>query len=63
MKILKLNSKEIVNAINKGEVTIAIYGAGKVGLPIAVVFAELGTKVIAVDINKEIVITEFQLFF
>ena len=55
MKILNLDSREIKSAINKGEVTIAIYGAGKVGLPIAVVFAELGTKIIAVDIDKAIV--------
>ncbi len=55
MKVFNLNNQEIRNAINSGKVTIAIYGAGKVGLPIAVVFAELGTKIIAVDINKEIV--------
>ena len=55
VKILNLNEDQIRNAIKKGEVTIAIYGAGKVGLPIAVVFAELGAKVIAVDIDEDLV--------
>jgi len=41
--------------MKKGNVTIAVYGAGKVGLPIAVIFAETGAKVIAVDINEDLV--------
>lgn len=55
MKILDLKEDEIKRAIKSGKVIIAIYGAGKVGLPIAVVFAETGANVIAVDINEELV--------
>jgi nucleotide sugar dehydrogenase len=55
LKILNLNADQIRNAVQSGEVTIAIYGAGKVGLPIAVVFAELGAKVVAVDIDEDLV--------
>ncbi len=55
MKILYLNEGQIRSALKSGKVTIAIYGAGKVGLPIAVIFAELGARVIAVDIDKEVV--------
>ena len=55
LKILNLAEAQIRNAIKEGQITIAIYGAGKVGLPIAVVFAEIGAKVIAVDINEELV--------
>ena len=55
MKILNLNEQQVLTAVKNGDVTIAIYGAGKVGLPIAVVFAETGANVIAVDINEEIV--------
>ncbi|MFX1293965.1 MAG: nucleotide sugar dehydrogenase [Promethearchaeota archaeon] len=55
MKLLNLDKNQIQNAITNGKVTIAVYGAGKVGLPIAVVFGETGANVIAVDINKEIV--------
>jgi len=55
LKILGLEKEKIEQAIKSGAVTIAVYGAGKVGLPIAVVFAEAGAKVIAVDINEEVV--------
>jgi len=55
LKILDLNENELKQAIKNGKVVIAIYGAGKVGLPIAVVFAELGANVIAVDVNEEVV--------
>jgi len=55
LKILNLSEQEIQKAVKNGKITIAIYGAGKVGLPIAVVFAEIGAKVIAVDINEDIV--------
>lgn len=55
MKILNLTEKEIQSAVKRGKVTIALFGAGKVGLPVAVVFAELGAHTIAVDIDEEIV--------
>lgn len=55
MKILNLNDWQIKQAIKDGQVTISVFGAGKVGLPIAVVFAETGAQVIAVDIDRDLV--------
>ncbi|MHA1649737.1 MAG: nucleotide sugar dehydrogenase [Candidatus Helarchaeota archaeon] len=56
MKLLNSYKKEeIQKAIENGDVTIAIYGAGKVGLPVAVIFGDVGANVIAVDIDKELV--------
>ncbi len=55
LKILNLNKEKIEHAIKNGDVTIAVFGAGKVGLPIAVIFGDLGAKIIAVDIDQEIV--------
>src|SRR3989344_3694393 len=37
------------------DITIAVYGLGKMGLPLASVFAKHGFKVIGVDIDKKIV--------
>ncbi len=36
-------------------ITVAVYGLGKMGLPIAVVFAHKGFNVIGVDVNKTVV--------
>jgi len=55
LKLLNLDDANIRKSINSGDITIAVYGAGKVGLPIAVIFAGTGAKVIAVDINEELV--------
>ena len=55
MKLLGLDRGEIRDAIKKGEVTIAVYGLGKMGLPLAAVFAKCGAKVIGVDINERLV--------
>jgi len=55
MKILGLEKKAIVDAFTSGRVTVAIYGLGRMGLPLAAVFAERGAKVIGVDINQEVV--------
>lgn len=54
---MKLYNKPLVelNKINPQDITIAIYGLGKMGLPLAVVFAKRGFRVIGVDINKKIV--------
>ena len=55
MKLLGLNREEVKQAFKENKVTIAVYGLGKMGLPLAAVFAEYGAKVIGVDINKKIV--------
>ena len=55
MKILGLNREEIKQIFKENKVTIAVYGLGKMGLPLAAVFAEYGAKVMGVDINEKIV--------
>ncbi|MHA1315512.1 MAG: nucleotide sugar dehydrogenase [Candidatus Helarchaeota archaeon] len=55
MKILDLSRDEIIRAAKKGEVTLAVFGAGKLGLPVALAFANAGLNVIAVDLNQSIV--------
>ncbi|MDW8014378.1 MAG: nucleotide sugar dehydrogenase [Archaeoglobaceae archaeon] len=55
MKILGLKRDEVKQKLIKGEITIAVYGLGKIGLPLAVVFAEHGAKVIGVDVNDKLI--------
>ncbi|MCK4403266.1 MAG: nucleotide sugar dehydrogenase [Dehalococcoidia bacterium] len=55
MKILRLEKNAIANALTGGKVTIAVYGLGKMGLPLAAVFAQKGAKVIGVDIDQKVV--------
>ncbi|AFL95032.1 NDP-sugar dehydrogenase [Thermococcus cleftensis] len=55
MKLIGLNREEVKTAIKSGEVTIAVYGMGKMGLPLAAVFADHGARVIGVDINEKVV--------
>lgn len=53
MGILGKSREEVKNAVREGKITIAVYGLGYVGLPLAVVFAIAGAKVIGVDIDEE----------
>ena len=55
MKIYGLGKEEIVKAFKKSDITVSVYGLGKMGLPIAAVFADKGANVIGVDIDPEIV--------
>ena len=55
MKIFGLEKSAIVDAFIGGKVTISVYGLGKMGLPLAAVFAERGARVIGVDINQKVV--------
>jgi len=55
VKILDLSEQEITKLLGEGKITIAVYGIGKMGLPIAAVFANEGAKVIGVDINPKFV--------
>ncbi len=54
MKLYNL-SRVKLNNINPADITISIYGLGKMGLPLAGVFAKHNFKVIGVDINKKTV--------
>ncbi|RLF92719.1 nucleotide sugar dehydrogenase, partial [Thermococci archaeon] len=53
MKCYGLSAGDIRKNIEK--ITVAVYGLGKMGLPLACVFADRGFNVIGVDINKNIV--------
>jgi len=52
MNLLEMGQEEIKNAFKKGELTVAIFGMGKMGLPLAAVFADRGARVIGVDIDE-----------
>jgi UDP-N-acetyl-D-glucosamine dehydrogenase len=45
----------LIGKINMKEAVVGIVGLGYVGLPLAVVFAEAGYKVIGVDLSEEVV--------
>jgi UDP-N-acetyl-D-mannosaminuronic acid dehydrogenase len=55
MKILGLKREEVKKRVSEGNVTLAVYGLGKIGLPLAAVFADRGARVIGVDVNEKIV--------
>lgn len=55
MKIYGLKPRQLKKVIQKRDVAISVFGLGKVGLPIACVFAEKGFNVIGVDVKKEVV--------
>ncbi|RLG40437.1 MAG: nucleotide sugar dehydrogenase [Thermoproteota archaeon] len=57
MKILGLDREKVKEYIRNGKVTFAVYGLGKMGLPLAAVLAEHGGNVIGVDINEDVVRT------
>ena len=44
-------------AFTSGELPVAVYGLGKMGLPLASVFAEVSESVVGADINPEVVAT------
>ena len=45
MKVFGLEKNTIMDAFTSGRVTVAVYGLGKMGLPLAVVFAESGARI------------------
>jgi UDP-N-acetyl-D-mannosaminuronic acid dehydrogenase len=55
MKVFGLEKNAIGDAFSSGRVIVAVYGLGKMGLPLAAVFAERGTRVIGVDVSPEVV--------
>ena len=54
MKLYSL-SEEKLKFIHTQEISIAVYGLGKMGLPLAIVFANQGFHVIGVDTNQNTV--------
>ncbi len=55
MKVYHSKPGEIIDAFGKGDICVAVYGLGKMGLPIAAVFADKGANVVGVDIDKNVV--------
>lgn len=55
MKIYGAEKNKITRALKSGEITIAVYGLGRMGLPLAAVFADCGARVIGADINPDVV--------
>jgi len=55
MKVFGLEKKAIMDAFTDGRVTVAVYGLGKMGLPLAAVFTEKGARVIGVDVDQKLV--------
>ncbi len=50
-----MSSEEIQKSVSSGLITIAVYGMGRVGIPIAVAWLRAGARVIGVDINESLV--------
>lgn len=55
MALLFLSSSEIKSQLRSGKITISMHGLGKLGLPLAVIYANTGARVIGVDRSQEIV--------
>jgi len=49
------SKEEIRRKVRNREITIGVFGLGRIGLPIACAFADAGFKVIGVDVNPEVV--------
>ncbi|MEA1924554.1 MAG: nucleotide sugar dehydrogenase [Candidatus Altiarchaeota archaeon] len=55
MKIHGLSSEQAADLLRGGELCIAVYGLGKMGLPLASVLADSGARVVGADINRGVV--------
>ena len=55
MRVFHTSSLDIPGLVREGKITIAVYGLGKMGQPLAVIFASAGAKVIGVDVDERIV--------
>ena len=55
MKIYGKTSSEVSESFRNGKVTVAVFGLGKMGLPLAALFADAGAKVIGADISSAVV--------
>ncbi|MFQ6125774.1 MAG: nucleotide sugar dehydrogenase [Candidatus Heimdallarchaeota archaeon] len=55
MTLLFLSIDELKMRLRSGKITISVHGLGKLGLPLAVIYANAGARVIGVDRSQEIV--------
>jgi len=53
--LFTLSREEIKRKVDARDVTICVFGLGKMGLPLACAFADAGFKVVGVDIDPEVV--------
>jgi nucleotide sugar dehydrogenase len=53
--VFRLSKEQLEDKLNRGEISIAVYGLGRVGLPLAVAWLRAGQRVIGADINPSIV--------
>ena len=55
VKVINLDSSKIAEDLKRGEITVGVYGLGRMGLPTACLFSDIGANVIGVDINPVII--------
>ena len=55
MKLYGKTREEASDAIKKGKINVAVYGLGKMGLPLAAIYADSGANVTGVDISPKVV--------
>ncbi|MFO8110555.1 MAG: nucleotide sugar dehydrogenase [Thermoplasmata archaeon] len=55
MNLLDKSVEEVRGLFEEGKITVAVFGLGKMGMPLAAVFADKGANVIGVDINEKVV--------
>lgn len=55
VKVMDLESSKIAENLKLGKFTVGVYGLGRMGLPTACLFSNIGAKVIGVDINPVII--------
>lgn len=53
--LINLSPEEIGESLVKGEITVAVVGLGRIGLPTAALFADRGANVIGIDIDPTVV--------
>jgi len=53
--IFDVPPRSVEALLRNNEVTIALYGLGRIGLPLSVAWLQAGAKVIGVDVNQEVV--------
>ena len=52
---MSLSPERVASALKAGQITIAVIGLGRIGLPTATLFADAGAKVIGLDVNPVVV--------
>ncbi len=55
MGVMNYSKHEVVGALKHGKICIGVIGLGRVGLPTAALFADVGAQVIGADIDWDIV--------